>query len=125
MYLVALLRNKEGDVFVLYDNGKSDDTLRTTIIKEESLLCSLGGYKLDQCMITTDNVIAMKTRLKFRIEELKSLKDDVDYLGYRESLMTQIGLLTGRLIRRGVEVTNEIALQCYDYRQSTIREVAV
>ena len=123
MYLVALLRNKEGDVFVLYDNGKSDDTLRT--IKEESLLCSLGGYKLDQCMITTDNVIAMKTRLKFRIEELKSLKDDVDYLGYRESLMTQIGLLTGRLIRRGVEVTNEIALQCYDYRQSTIREVAV
>ena len=123
MYLVALLRNKEGDVFVLYDNGKSDDTLRT--IKEESLLCSLGGYKLDQCMITTDNVIAMKTRLKFRIEELKSLKDDVDYLGYRESLMTRIGLLTGRLIRRGVEVTNEIALQCYDYRQSTIREVAV
>lgn len=123
MYLVALLRNKEGDVFVLYDNGKSDDTLRT--IKEESLLCSLGDYKLDQCMITTDNVIAMKTRLKFRIEELKSLKDDVDYLGYRESLMTQIGLLTGRLIRRGVEVTNEIALQCYDYRQSTIREVAV
>ena len=123
MYLVALLRNKEGDVFVLYDNGKSDDTLRT--IKEESLLCSLGGYKLDQCMITTDNVIAMKTRLKFRIEELKSLKDDVDYLGYRESLMTQIGLLTGRLIRRGVEVTNEIALQCYDYRQSTMREVAV
>lgn len=123
MYLVALLRNKEGDVFVLYDNGKSDDTLRT--IKEESLLCSLGGYKLDQCMITTDNVIAIKTRLKFRIEELKSLKDDVDYLGYRESLMTQIGLLTGRLIRRGVEVTNEIALQCYDYRQSTLREVAV
>ena len=123
MYLVALLRNKEGDVFVLYDNGKSDDTLRT--IKEESLLCSLGGYKLDQCMITTDNVIAMKTRLKFRIEELKSLKDDVDYLGYRESLMTQIGLLTGRLIRKGVEVTNEIALQCYDYRQSTMREVAV
>ena len=123
MYLVALLRNKEGDVFVLYDNGKSDDTLRP--IKEESLLCSLGGYKLDQCMITTDNVIAMKTRLKFRIEELKSLKDDVDYLGYRESLMTQIGLLTGRLIRRGVEVTNEIALQCYDYRQSTMREVAV
>ena len=123
MYLVALLRNKEGDVFVLYDNGKSDDTLRT--IKEESLLCSLGDYKLDQCMITTDNVIAMKTRLKFRIEELKSLKDDVDYLGYRESLMTQIGLLTGRLIRKGVEVTNEIALQCYDYRQSTLREVAV
>ena len=123
MYLVALLRNKEGDVFVLYDNGKSDDTLRT--IKEESLRYSLGDYKLDQCMITTDNVIAMKTRLKFRIEELKSLKDDVDYLGYRESLMTQIGLLTGRLIRRGVEVTNEIALQCYDYRQSTIREVAV
>ena len=123
MYLVALLRNKEGDVFVLYDNGKSDDTLRT--IKEESLLCSLGDYKLDQCMITTDNVIAMKTRLKFRIEELKSLKDDVDYLGYRESLMTQIGLLTGRLIRRGVEVTNEIALQCYDYRQSTMKEVAV
>ena len=123
MYLVALLRNKEGEVFVLYDNGKSDDTLRT--IKEESLLCSLGDYKLDQCMITTDNVIAMKTRLKFRIEELKSLKDDVDYLGYRESLMTQIGLLTGRLIRRGVEVTNEIALQCYDYRQSMMREVAV
>ena len=122
MYLVALLRNKEGEVFVLYANGKSDDALR---IKEESLRYSLGGYKLDQCMITTDNVIAMKTRLKFRIEELKSLKDDVDYLGYRESLMTQIGLLTGRLIRRGVEVTNEIALQCYDYRQSTIREVAV
>lgn len=122
MYLVALLRNKEGDVFVLYDNGKSDNTLR---IKEESLLCSLGDYKLDQCMITTDNVIAMKTRLKFRIEELKSLKENVDYLGYRESLMSQIGLLTGRLIRRGVEVTNEIALQCYDYRQSTIREVSV
>ena len=122
MYLVALLRNKEGDVFVLYDNGKSDDALR---IKEESLLyCSLGDYKLDQCMITTDNVIAMKTRLKFRIEELKSLKENVEYGYYRESLMSQIGLLTGRLIRRGVEVTDEIALQCYDYRQS-LREVAV
>ena len=119
MYLVALLRNKDGDVFVLYDNGKSDDTLR---IREE--IYRLDGYKLDQCMITTDNVIAIKTRLKFRIEELKSLKDDVDYLGYRESLMSQIGLLTGRLIRIGVEVTDEIALQCYDYRQS-LREVAV
>lgn len=123
MYLVALLRNKEGDVFVLYDNGKSDDTLR---IKKESLLyCSLGNCKLDQCMITTDNVIAMKTRLKFRIEELKSLKENVDYLGYRESLMSQIGLLTGRLIRRGVEVTDEIALQCLDYRNSHLEEVSV
>ena len=112
MYLVALFKNNEGDCFVLAE--KTED------IRDYSP-STLQGYKLSQFIITNNRTIALKTRLKFRIEELKSLKEGVDYMGYDESLISQIGLLTSRLLRRGVDVTDEIALQCYDIREGMRR----
>ena len=115
MYTVALFKNQEGDYYVHYDNGK-DSALTKVRLKEQDIECL--GYKFVSCIVTTNNVLALKTRLKFRIQELRALKPEVNYYGYDESLVMQIGLLTSRLMRRGVEITDEIALQCYDIRNS-------
>ena len=112
MYTVALLKDKEDSYFVLYDNGK----VQKFIAREYENLEFLG-YKFVSAVVTTDVTLSLKTRLKYRLVELRHLKPNVNYYGYEESLMMQIGLLTSRLLRRGVEVTDELALQCFDYRQ--------
>lgn len=117
MYIVALFKNSDGDYYVHYEK----DNLQ--ISSNELDYAKTLGYKLVHCLITTDRTTALNTRLKFRIKELKSLKPDVDYLGYDECLINQIGLLTSRLLSLGVDVTDEIALQCYDIKQQRMTKV--
>lgn len=115
MYTVALFKNQDGDCYVYYSNSKSN-MAKSDIMQIEDI--ESLGYKFQSCIITTDKVLSLKTRLKFRIQELRALKPDVNYYGYDEALISQIGLITSRLLRRGVEVTDEIALQCCDIRNS-------
>lgn len=115
MYVIALLKNSEGDCYVHYDNQK-DTKLSKVSLKELERIEALG-YKFESCMITSNKVVSLKTRLNYKIQEFRALKPDVDYLGYDESLASSIGLITSRLIRLGVEVTDEVALQCYDIRE--------
>ena len=112
MYTVALFKDKEDSYYVLYNNG--EHTMR---MRKEIEDISFLGYKFVQGVITTDRTLSLKTRLKYRLVELRHLKPHVNYYGYEETLMRQVGLLTSRLLRRGVEVTDELALQCFDYRQ--------
>lgn len=119
MYLVAMFKNSEGDCSVLHFRNSGE---KTTEIKEETMYTEQLGYKLVSCIITNDRTLYLKTRLKGALAELRSLKQDVDYYGYDDCLMRQIGLLVNRLQRLEVEITDEVALQCKDIRDGQIIE---
>ena len=108
MKTVALFKNKENDYHVLYDYKGGEELER-----ELQVLDSMG-YKMVSCMITNNKVMALKVRLQYCLTELRNLDNSVNYLGYEETLMKRIGRITSRLLRREVEVTDELALQCYD-----------
>lgn len=110
MYLVALFRN--GTDYSVFHTKTEED------VKSYDEFLKQNGYKLESCVITTEITVALKTRLKFRLRELRSLDSKTDYLGYREVLMLQIGSLVRRLQNRGIEVTDELALYCYKFRQA-------
>lgn len=98
------------------------------------------GYNLAQLIITTDKIIYLKTLLKARLKALVALlhyHSDLHFkahLGHysdevyenmnkcmeanEESLMFSIGCVVSRLLRAGVDVDDELALQCYEYRES-------
>ena len=111
MYTVALYKNEEGQYFVFHAENKE------VVEVFEKQFLDVNGYKMETCVITTERLVALKARLKFRIKELKSLDVNTDYLGYEQVVIDQVGLLTARLLNEGVDVTDEVALQCYDIRQ--------
>lgn len=97
------------------------------------------GYNLAQLIITTDKIIYTKTLLKARLKELRSytqksmelLQEQMGFVPdevlvqtqrmieeHEESLMFSIGCVVSRLLRAGVDVDDELALQCYEYRES-------
>ena len=112
MYTVALYRDENGQCYVFHTKGK----LNQVEIFEEQFL-KVNNYKMETCVVTTEKIVALKARLKFRIEELKALDRTVDHYGYDQVVIDQVGLLTARLLNEGVDVTDEVALQCYDIRQ--------
>ena len=111
LYTVALYKDAEGQYYVFNSKGKLD---MIEVFEEQFL--RVNKYTMVTCVVTTEKVVALKARLKFRIEELKALKEDTDYYGYDDTVKRSIGLLVSRLLREGVDVTDEVALQCYDYR---------
>lgn len=119
MYLVAIYKDNEGVCSTLnYRNTKEKDAE----LKVDEMYLKQLGYKLVSCVFTSDRTIYLKTKLKARLTELRSLKSDIDYYGYDECLMKQIGLLVNRLQRLEVEITDELALQCKDFRDQRILE---
>ena len=78
------------------------------------------NFKLVNCVITNNKEISLKNRLMYHLIEFRSLKEDTDYYGYDEMLINRIGSLTSRLLRRGINITDEVALQCYDIREKEI-----
>lgn len=97
------------------------------------------GYNLAQLIITTDKIIYTKTLLKARLKELRSytqksmelLQEQMGFVPdevlvqtqrmieeHEETLMFSIGCVVSRLLRAGVDVDDELALQCYKYRES-------
>lgn len=111
LYTVALYKDAEGQYFVFDSKGKLD-----MIEVFEERFFKMNKYTMVTCIVTTEKVVSLKARLKFKLKELRALKEDTDYYGYDDVLKRSIGLLVSRLLREGVDITDEVALQCYDYR---------
>ena len=122
MSVEALFKDDDTEYYHMV-HLKSD---RKYDLKEEvEYLTKFYNYKLVKCVITNNRVVSMKARLRFCIEELRSLDENTDYYGYEDALINRIGIITSRLLNRGVEVNDEIALQCFDIRQKHIIEQSV
>ena len=138
--IVALYKNEEGfyEDFNMTINETTDEgSLYNKLRKLEDLATS--GYILDSCFITTDeelyfkkmlesSVLVLESTVKAYKEYLDGLKDKYtkeDDRGvinetrrlqeeYEKTLMRKIGMRCQRCLNRDIEVTNELALQCYD-----------
>ena len=129
--MVAVYRmNEGGHINVIYSD-KGVPTHRVKYFDENGTLLS--------CVITNDEVIYLKSRLKARIFELRDYYDK--FYGYisdeknysnkevfdetvklmvecHEVLVNQVGILVSRLLMKEVDVTDELAIECYNYRIS-------
>ena len=128
--MVAVYRMKDGLISVICsDKGVSTD--RVKYFDENGTLLS--------CVITTDEVIYLKSRLKARLFELRDYSSKChEYLAnqenqsneevynktlhvmteYQEVLVNQVGILVSRLLMKGIDVTDELAIVCHNYRIS-------
>ena len=95
------------------------------------------GYKVNSLIATTDRGTFYKYALKARLAELRAyvqygnelmksltseeVKKSTRQLlnQHEETLMLNVARLTKRCMRRDIEVTDELALQCLDYRETT------
>ena len=128
--MVAVYRMKDGLISVICsDKGVSTD--RVKYFDENGTLLS--------CVITTDEVIYLKSRLKARLFELRDYSSKChEYLAnkenqsneevynktlylmteYQEVLVNQVGILVSRLLAKDIDVTDELAIVCHNYRIS-------
>ena len=128
--MVAVYRMEDGLISVICsDKGVSTDRVKYS--DENGTLLS--------CVITTDEVIYLKSRLKARLFELRDYSSKChEYLAnkenqsneevynktlhlmteYQEVLVNQVGILVSRLLMKGIDVTDELAIVCHNYRIS-------
>ena len=94
------------------------------------------GYKVNSLIATTDRGMFYKYALKARLVELRAyvqygnelmesltseeVKKSTRQLlnEYEETLILKVSRLAKRCMRRDIEVTDELALQCLDYRET-------
>ena len=94
------------------------------------------GYKVDSILATNDRGMFYKYSLKARLLELRAyvqygnelmesitseeVKKETRQLlnEHEEILMLNVSRLTKRCITRDIEVTDELALQCLDYKET-------
>ena len=94
------------------------------------------GYKVNSLIATTDRGMFYKYALKARLAELRAyvqygnelmksltseeVKKSTRQLlnEHEETLMLNVARLTKRCMRRDIEVTDELALQCLDYKET-------
>lgn len=138
--IVALYKNTEGfyEDFNMTINETTDEgSLYYKLRRIEDLVTS--GYILDSCFITTDEELYFKKMLESSIMVLKSTvnsykeyldglkdkytkEDDKGVINetrrlqedYEKTLMRKVGMRCSRCLNRDIEVTDELALQCYD-----------
>ena len=95
------------------------------------------GYKVNSLIATTDRGMFYKYALKARLAELRAyvqygnelmksltseeVKKSTRQLlnEHEETLMLNVSRLAKRCMARDIEVTDELALQCLDYRETT------
>ena len=131
LMMVSVYRmNEGGHINVIYSD-KGVPTHRVKYFDENGTLLS--------CVITTDEVIYLKSRLKARLFELRDYSSKChEYLAnkenqsneeaynktlylmteYQEVLVNQVGILVSRLLMKGIDVTDELAIVCHNYRIS-------
>ena len=96
------------------------------------------GYKVDSILATSDRGMFYKYALKARLAELRAyvqygnelmnsltseeVKKSTRQLlnEHEETLILNVARLAKRCMRRDIEVTDELALQCVDYRETTL-----
>ena len=94
------------------------------------------GYKVDSILATSDRGMFYKYALKARLAELRAyvqygnelmesltseeVKKSTRQLlnEYEETLILKVSRLAKRCMRRDIEVTDELALQCLDYKET-------
>ena len=95
------------------------------------------GYRVNSLIATTDRGMFYKYALKARLVELRAyvqygnelmksltseeVKKSTRQLlnEHEETLILNVARLAKRCMRRDIEVTDELALQCLDYRETT------
>lgn len=97
------------------------------------------GYRPIQFIITNNKEVYLRALLKARLMELKSytkkanerMQEQMGFVSdevleetqrlteeYEKILMKGVGSIVSRLLVRGLDVEDELALACYDYKQS-------
>ena len=130
-YVEVLTKGAEVEVITL----RQGSTLSEMNMQWEKDLLS-RGYKVNSLIATTDRGMFYKYALKARLVELrayvqygnelmesltseevkKSTRQLLDE--YEETLILKVARLARRCMRRDIEVTDELALQCLDYRET-------
>ena len=131
-YVEVLTKGAEVEVITL----RQGSTLSEMNMQWEKDLLS-RGYKVNSLIATTDRGMFYKYALKARLVELRAyvqygnelmesltseeVKKSTRQLlnEHEETLMLNVSRLTKRCMRRDIEVTDELALQCLDYRETT------
>ena len=131
-YVEVLTKGAEVEVITL----RQGSTLSEMNMQWEKDLLS-RGYKVNSLIATTDRGMFYKYALKTRLAELrayvqygnelmksltseevkKSTRQLLDE--HEETLILNVARLARRCMRRDIEVTDELALQCLDYRETT------
>ena len=131
-YVEVLTKGAEVEVITL----RQGSTLSEMNMQWEKDLLS-RGYKVNSLIATTDRGMFYKYSLKARLAELrayvqygnelmesltseevkKSTRQLLDE--HEETLILSVARLAKRCMRRDIEVTDELALQCLDYRETT------
>ena len=132
-YVEVLTKGAEVEVITL----RQGSTLSEMNMQWEKDLLS-RGYKVNSLIATTDRGMFYKYALKARLVELrayaqygnelmesltseevkKSTRQLLDE--HEETLILSVARLAKRCMRRDIEVTDELALQCLDYRETTL-----
>ena len=96
------------------------------------------NYIKEQLFICTDYDLYLKKRLEVKVAELKNYSQHIEYYmtnhdfideevkedtrklmeDYEKTLMKQVAIRCSQCLLHEIEVTDEIALQCYDLRES-------
>ena len=133
-YVEVLTKGAEVEVITL----RQGSTLSEIDMQWEKDLLS-QGYKVDSILATSDRGMFYKYALKARLAELRAyvqygneliessitseeVKKETRQLlnEYEETLILSVARLTKRCMRRDIEVTDELALQCLDYRETIL-----
>lgn len=131
-YVEVLTKGAEVEVITL----RQGSTLSEMNMQWEKDLLS-RGYKVNSLIATTDRGMFYKYALKARLVELRAyvqygnelmesltseeVKKSTRQLlnEHEETLILNVARLAKRCMRRDIEVTDELALQCLDYRETT------
>ena len=130
-YVEVLTKGAEVEVITF----RQGSMLSEMKMQWEKDLLSLG-YKVDSLIATNDRGMFYKYALKARLAELRAYVQNGNELmnsltseeikkstrqlldEHEETLMLNVSRLTKRCMRRDIEVTDELALQCLDYRET-------
>ena len=131
-YVEVLTKGAEVEVITF----RQGSTLSEMNMQMEKDLLS-RGYKVNSLIATTDRGMFYKYALKARLVELRAyvqygnelmksltseeVKKSTRQLlnEHEETLILNVARLAKRCMRRDIEVTDELALQCLDYRETT------
>ena len=130
-YVEVLTKGAEVEVITL----RQGSTMSEMNMQWEKDLLS-QGYKVDSILATSDRGMFYKYALKARLVELRAyvqygnelmesltseeVKKSTRQLlnEHEETLILKVARLAKRCMRRDIEVTDELALQCLDYRET-------
>ena len=132
--------NNELRMVAVYKDDKNYVSLVCGKLDEVTIDCQLYeaiGNKLEGCVITNNYETYLRTKLKARLVELREYSQRIeDYRQehnvtnpvvqltlqlmeeHEETLVGQVAVCVSSCILRDIEVTDELAIDCYNYRKS-------